>query len=108
MTEKVKAALDSLSELKEASEEQEGAGFAGGDGGLGPKRHTDAGAESSGTLPSGEFEGPKARLSGAHPSKLKIVFNEKLGREPQRNGMVRYQPNPTPNWGPMNKARGDG
>ena len=110
LTEKVKAALDSLSKLnKEASEEQEGVGFvAGGDGGLGSKRHTDAGAESSGNLPSGEFEGPKARLSGAHPSKLKIVFNEKLGREPQRNGMVRYQLNPTPNWGPMNKARGDG
>ena len=43
----------------------------------------------------------------AQPSKLNIVFDEKLGREPaKKNGMVRYQQNPRPDWGPMNKAKG--
>ena len=37
----------------------------------------------------------------------KIVFDEQLGREPQTKGMVRYQINPRPDWGPMNRAKGD-
>lgn len=100
LTEKVRAALDSLSKLKEPSEER--------DEGLGSQSHNASGAEGAKPLPTGEAEGSEARVSGARPSKLNIVFDEKLGREPQRNGMVRYQPNPTPNWGPMSKARGDG
>ncbi|KIW48511.1 N2,N2-dimethylguanosine tRNA methyltransferase [Exophiala oligosperma] len=38
------------------------------------------------------------------PSKLKIVFDEKLGRDKPRGKLVRYQMNPRENWGPMNRA----
>ena len=38
--------------------------------------------------------------------KLKIVFDEELGREPQGKRVVRYQVNPRPDWGPMNRAKG--
>ena len=38
---------------------------------------------------------------------LKIVFDEKLGQQGEEKKMVRYQPNPRPNWGPMSRARGD-
>ncbi|MCJ1278032.1 RNA methyltransferase tRNA(m5U54)methyltransferase [Puttea exsequens] len=40
-------------------------------------------------------------------SDLKVVFDERLGKEPQGKRMVRYQVNPRPDWGPMNRARGD-
>ncbi|MCJ1226402.1 RNA methyltransferase tRNA(m5U54)methyltransferase [Toensbergia leucococca] len=46
------------------------------------------------------------------PSKLRIVFDEKLGREMEgplggkRKGGVRYQVNPRKDWGPMNRAKG--
>jgi len=45
-------------------------------------------------------------LSPTHPSKLKIVFDEELGKEPVGKRMVRYQINPRPDWGPMNRAKG--
>ncbi|KEF59792.1 uncharacterized protein A1O9_04640 [Exophiala aquamarina CBS 119918] len=38
------------------------------------------------------------------PSKLKIVFDGKLGKEQDRGKLVRYQINPRENWGPMNRA----
>ena len=38
--------------------------------------------------------------------KLKIVFDEKLGREVEAKKLVRYQANPRPNWGPMSRAKG--
>ncbi|MCJ1458012.1 RNA methyltransferase tRNA(m5U54)methyltransferase [Mycoblastus sanguinarius] len=47
------------------------------------------------------------KREGKHPSKLHIVFDEERGREPQGKRMVRYQTNPRPDWGPMNKAKGD-
>lgn len=34
-----------------------------------------------------------------------IVFDEKLGADPPKNGKVRYQMNPRPEWGPMSKAK---
>ena len=40
-------------------------------------------------------------------SKLKVVFDEKLGKEGETKKMVRYQLNPRPNWGPMSRAKGD-
>ena len=40
-------------------------------------------------------------------SNLKIIFDEKLGKEPEGKRMVRYQFNPRPDWGPMNRAKGD-
>lgn len=38
--------------------------------------------------------------------KLKIVFDEALGKEPPGKRMVRYQMNPRADWGPMNRAKG--
>lgn len=35
-----------------------------------------------------------------------IVFDEALGREQNKEKLVRYQMNPRENWGPMNRARG--
>lgn len=40
-------------------------------------------------------------------SSLKVFFDEKLGKEPEGKRMVRYQTNPRPDWGPMNRAKGD-
>ncbi|KAL9109969.1 MAG: hypothetical protein Q9227_005492 [Pyrenula ochraceoflavens] len=37
-------------------------------------------------------------------NQLEVIFDAKLGRETQRKGLVRYQLNPQPNWGPMNRA----
>ncbi|KAL8759168.1 MAG: hypothetical protein Q9184_003708 [Pyrenodesmia sp. 2 TL-2023] len=39
---------------------------------------------------------------------LKVVFDEKLGKEAAGKKMVRYQVNPRPDWGPMSKAKGGG
>lgn len=39
----------------------------------------------------------------------KVVFDEKLGADTTKDkDLVRYQINPRPNWGPMNRARGKG
>lgn len=38
--------------------------------------------------------------------KLNIVFDEALGKEPPGKRLVRYQMNPRPDWGPMNRAKG--
>ncbi|KAK0643243.1 N2,N2-dimethylguanosine tRNA methyltransferase [Cercophora newfieldiana] len=35
-----------------------------------------------------------------------VVFDEALGREETKLKLVRYQDNPTANWGPMNRAKG--
>lgn len=39
-------------------------------------------------------------------STLKVVFDERLGKEPEGKRLVRYQINPRANWGPMNRAKG--
>ncbi|KAL5348974.1 RNA methyltransferase tRNA(m5U54)methyltransferase [Pseudogymnoascus australis] len=43
---------------------------------------------------------------GEGNERLKIVFDESLGRETDKKKLVRYQVNPRENWGPMNRARG--
>lgn len=40
------------------------------------------------------------------PHKLDIVFDENLGREHIGKKIVRYQMNPRPDWGPLNRAQG--
>ncbi len=87
----VEAALYRLSKLEESSKEREDARGGEDEGGE---------LQSHRTARAGEAKDMDA-------SKLKIVFDEKLGKEPQREHMVRYQLNPRPDWGPMNKARGD-
>ncbi len=104
----VEAALYRLSKLEEPSKELE---HAGGDqgGGVELQGHNAAvaGAGEAGTATNAEAEDREDGPRDVRPSKLKIVFDEKLGKEPQRNRLVRYQANPRPDWGPMNKAKGD-
>ncbi|KAL8679428.1 MAG: hypothetical protein Q9186_004305 [Xanthomendoza sp. 1 TL-2023] len=38
---------------------------------------------------------------------IKVVFDEKLGKEAAGKKLVRYQMNPRPDWGPMSKANGE-
>ncbi|KAI1327470.1 N2,N2-dimethylguanosine tRNA methyltransferase [Xylariaceae sp. FL0255] len=37
--------------------------------------------------------------------KLEVVFNQKLGRDRSKPGLVRYQTNPKENWGPQSRAK---
>ena len=54
----------------------------------------------------GHPEGAEAS-QGTDTNSLTINFDEALGKEPQmRKRLVRYQMNPRPDWGPMNKASG--
>ncbi|KAL8941754.1 MAG: hypothetical protein Q9211_001683 [Gyalolechia sp. 1 TL-2023] len=43
-------------------------------------------------------------VSGEH-EELKVVFDEKLGKEAAGKKMVRYQQNPRAEWGPMSRAK---
>ncbi|KAI0012947.1 dimethylguanosine tRNA methyltransferase [Xylariaceae sp. FL0662B] len=38
--------------------------------------------------------------------KMEVVFDQKLGRDTSRRGLVRYQANPRENWGPLTRAKG--
>ena len=40
--------------------------------------------------------------------KMKVVFDEKLGRDKPGKRLLRYQENPRENWGPMKRAKGSG
>lgn len=102
----VEAALYRLSKLERPSEEREDA-RGGEDEGKESQSSKVAGERKAGTPPNTEIEDCEDRPQDVNPSKLNVVFNEKLGREPQRRKMVRYQVNPRPDWGPMNRARGD-
>ncbi len=52
-----------------------------------------------------EKKQPEARATD--PSKLAIVFDATLGKEKSPRKVCRYQLNPRPNWGPMNRAAGN-
>ncbi|KAI9836066.1 MAG: hypothetical protein M1819_001678 [Sarea resinae] len=41
----------------------------------------------------------------AEAARLNVVFDEKLGKIKAGKRLVRYQLNPRPNWGPMNRAK---
>lgn len=53
-----------------------------------------------------EIEKTKEDVSATDPSKLEIIFDEALGKEKSPRKICRYQLNPRPNWGPMNRAAG--
>ena len=54
-----------------------------------------------------EGDAEKEEAEGDKGEKLpEVVFDEKLGMDPDRNKYVRYQQNPRENWGPMNRATG--
>lgn len=51
--------------------------------------------------------GSRPNESNGRPvHELDIVFDEALGRDPTAKRLVRYQPNPRANWGPMARAKG--
>ena len=52
--------------------------------------------------------GDNVSLGFPAANELKIIFDENLGKEKPRGKLVRYQINPRANWGPMNRAAGNG
>ncbi|KAK4547520.1 hypothetical protein LTR36_000476 [Oleoguttula mirabilis] len=42
----------------------------------------------------------------ADPKRIKVVFDEVLGKDKPGKRLVRYQQNPRENWGPMSRAKG--
>lgn len=57
--------------------------------------------------PREKIRGEQATSEAERLKGLKVVFDETLGKdESKAKGVVRYQINPTANWGPMAKAKG--
>ena len=102
----VEAALYRLSKLEGSNEEQKRA-CAGKDGEKGAHDDDATDAGEGGAKPQTEVEEHEGGPREVEPRKLEIAFDEKLGGQGQRKGMVRYQRNPRPDWGPMNRAKGD-
>lgn len=102
----VEAALYRLSKLEESNEEQKSA-CVGKD--REKKAHDQdlAGTGEAVNEPKTAVEEHEGSREDVEPRNLKIEFDERLGFQPQRKGMVRYQRNPRPDWGPMNRAKGD-
>ena len=84
--------LEKVEGVEEATTEIEAALFRAGKKGRSDEGKAEAEAEAKGE------EGEEKRL--------KVVFDENLGREKETKKLVRYQVNPRPNWGPMNRAKG--
>ena len=70
-------------------------------------------ADQEGTTPeivttgmNGDAEPAKERP--ADPTRIRVVFDEALGRDKGGKRLVRYQQNPRENWGPMARAKGSG
>ena len=82
--------LERVEAVEEATTEIEAALFRAGKRGKGEEAKLEVEV-------NGEEEGEK---------RLKVVFDENLGREKETRRLVRYQVNPRPNWGPMNRAKG--
>ncbi len=66
------------------------------------KDRADDGSESE-----SEIQKQKTEATASDPSKLDIVFDEALGKQDSPRKVCRYQVNPRPNWGPMNRAAGN-
>ena len=96
LRENVEAALYRTSKMDEGPEDQDRA-TSGKHGGV----------VSSNTVEEQGIEADQMKSEKVSLSNLKIVFDEKLGKEPEGKRMVRYQFNPRPDWGPMNRAKGD-
>ena len=62
-------------------------------------------SETNGVVATGK-ECPKNRPED-DLHRLKVVFDEDIGKEIEEKKLVRYQLNPRANWGPMTKAKGD-
>ncbi|KAK4694084.1 tRNA (guanine26-N2/guanine27-N2)-dimethyltransferase, partial [Lecanoromycetidae sp. Uapishka_2] len=102
LKEKVNAALCQLSQMTERTE---GRASEVQDEGLALPQEVGTGGKYKSQY---EFKNKAEKTSSEpHPSTLDIVFDENLGKEPQGKRMVKYQQNPRPDWGPMNRAKGD-
>ncbi|KAF2767609.1 N2,N2-dimethylguanosine tRNA methyltransferase [Teratosphaeria nubilosa] len=66
---------------------------------------TNGGAQQDEMVESGDI-GEKGNELDV--SKLKVRFDEVLGKDKQTKRLVRYQTNPRENWGPMTRAKGSG
>ena len=102
----MEAALYRLSKLEESNEEQKSA-CAVEDGGEKAQDQDVVGTGEAVNGPKTAVEGHAGGPKDVELRNLKIEFDEKLGGQAQRKGMVRYQRNPRPDWGPMNRAKGD-
>ena len=74
------------------------------------KGQGDESGEKEGKTSTGDCEASmetKKVNKAVDPSKLEIVFDEALGKEKSGRKFCRYQLNPRPNWGPMNRAGGN-
>ena len=113
LKEELKAIIERASDLDKTKVEIEAALYRASKS---PNPETSNGGKPNGisyttgdTETSIEGKSPKSADSIPDPlrnSKLDIVFDERLGRERESKRMVRYQMNPRPNWGPMNRAKG--
>ena len=74
---------------------------------LGAKPEAGAKAEAgdSDAESTGDWDGSQAG-KGDEVDKLEVVFDKQLGRDLSKQGLVRYQPNPRENWGPLSRASG--
>ncbi|KAI8959982.1 N2,N2-dimethylguanosine tRNA methyltransferase [Daldinia sp. FL1419] len=59
-----------------------------------------------GKTDEGTKEDPAKDTEGDAIDNLKVVFDQKLGRDTSKKGLVRYQTNPREHWGPQSKAKG--
>ncbi|KAI9721039.1 MAG: hypothetical protein M1812_002520 [Candelaria pacifica] len=55
---------------------------------------------------SGAANADSSHDTSPSQGKLKVIFDEKLGKQTNVKKLVRYQLNPRANWGPMNRAKG--
>lgn len=51
-------------------------------------------------------EGKEDEASQDEIDKLEVVFNQALGKDNSKKGIIRYQMNPKENWGPLSRAKG--
>ncbi|GAP82547.2 hypothetical protein SAMD00023353_0100900 [Rosellinia necatrix] len=47
-----------------------------------------------------------AEIEDDEVDKLEVIFDQRLGRDKSKPGLIRYQNNPTENWGPQSRAKG--
>ena len=99
----VEAALYRLSKPEQSSQEHEN----GGARGVELQNHTGAQSGEIKAVPDAEADNGKDGARDVDASKRKIEFNETVGRGRRTKGMVSYQVNPRPDWGPMTRAKED-
>jgi tRNA (guanine26-N2/guanine27-N2)-dimethyltransferase len=122
LKEEVRTALESGKDVHDLTTKIEAALYRCGSRQITSRSHTEGQVTSTGngTEPTEELTDHGSRNGMAtpkshaelkpHPSTLTVVFDEALGEKASaalsKRRIVRYQINPRPNWGPMNRASG--